>query len=45
MAMLVDKGICKYDDRVEKYWPSYGKNGKEDTTIEMVLEQVPQFTH
>ncbi len=38
VAMLVDKGICKYGDRVEKYWPSYGKNGKEDTTIEMVLE-------
>ena len=24
-------------EKVTKYWPEYGKNGKEETTIEMVL--------
>ena len=38
LAMLVDRGLCNYDDKVSKFWPEYAKNGKEDTTIAMVLE-------
>ncbi|CAI5443184.1 unnamed protein product [Caenorhabditis angaria] len=36
-AILVDRGLCDYSDKVTKYWPEYGANGKQDTTIEMVL--------
>ncbi|PAV70498.1 hypothetical protein WR25_19392 isoform B [Diploscapter pachys] len=38
LAMLVDRGLCSYDDKVSKFWPEYAKSGKEDTTIAMVLE-------
>ncbi|PAV56239.1 hypothetical protein WR25_15686 isoform B [Diploscapter pachys] len=37
IAVLVDRGVLKYEDRVVKYWPEYGANGKENTTIEDVL--------
>lgn len=37
MAMLVDRGYLSYDDLVIKYWPEYGKNGKNNTTIEDIL--------
>ncbi|CAJ0960185.1 unnamed protein product, partial [Mesorhabditis belari] len=36
-AMQVDRGACSYQDLVTKYWPEYGKNGKETTTIEQLL--------
>ncbi|CAB3411344.1 unnamed protein product [Caenorhabditis bovis] len=36
-AMLVDRGFCDYSDKVIKYWPEFGANGKQDVTIEMVL--------
>ena len=33
MGMLYDKGLFKYEDKVTKYWPEFGKNGKEDVKI------------
>ena len=33
LAMLHDKGLFEYDDKVSKYWPEFGQNGKEDITI------------
>lgn len=36
-AILVDRGLLKYSDKVTKYWPEFGQNGKQDITIEMVL--------
>ena len=35
--ILIDKGLLNTHEKVTKYWPEYGKNGKEDTTVEMIL--------
>ena len=35
--ILIDKGLLNVEEKVTKYWPEYGKNGKEDTTVEMIL--------
>ena len=35
--ILIDKGLLNSQEKVTKYWPEYGKNGKEDTTVEMLL--------
>ncbi len=35
--MLIERGELNLKERVTKYWPEYGKNGKEETTIEMIL--------
>ncbi|KAE9551492.1 hypothetical protein FO519_005286 [Halicephalobus sp. NKZ332] len=37
IALLVDRGHLNYDDRVSKYWPEFGQNGKENTTVRQVL--------
>lgn len=30
---LVDDGIVRYDDKITKYWPEFGQEGKDKTTI------------
>ncbi len=30
-------GLLKYDDLVTKYWPNFGKHGKDGVTIEMLM--------
>ena len=35
--MLIERGELDLKKKVTKYWPEYGKNGKEETTIEMIL--------
>lgn len=37
IAILVDRGVVKYDDLVTKHWPEFGKHGKRNVTIEMML--------
>ena len=37
VAMMVDKGLLEYDQKVEKYWPEFGKNGKNEITLADVL--------
>ena len=37
MGMLYDKGLFKYEDKVTKYWPEFGKEGKGDVRICDVL--------
>ncbi|EYC41843.1 hypothetical protein Y032_0553g3354 [Ancylostoma ceylanicum] len=37
VAMKVDKKECAYTDKVSKCWPEFGRNGKEDITIDMIL--------
>ena len=32
-AMLYEKGLFEYDDKITKYWPEFGQNGKEDLRI------------
>uniref|UniRef100_A0A0K0DH67 Beta-lactamase domain-containing protein n=1 Tax=Angiostrongylus cantonensis TaxID=6313 RepID=A0A0K0DH67_ANGCA len=48
MAMLVDRGLCDYSDKVTQYWPEFGQHGKHDITIEMILSHkagLPYFEH
>ena len=37
LHMCVDRGMLDYDDPVVRYWPEYGQNGKENTTIKHCL--------
>lgn len=37
LHMLVDQGLADYDDLIAKYWPAFGKNGKENITIRHAL--------
>ena len=36
-AMLVDRGLASYEDKVSTYWPEFGSAGKQDITIGMLL--------
>ena len=35
--ILIDREELNSKEKVSKYWPEYGKNGKENTTVEMIL--------
>ncbi|HJQ84205.1 MAG TPA: serine hydrolase domain-containing protein [Candidatus Binatia bacterium] len=35
--ILVDRGLLDLDSPVVRYWPEYGQNGKEATTVAMLL--------
>ncbi|XGW29897.1 hypothetical protein V3C99_009163 [Haemonchus contortus] len=37
VAVLVDRGLLNYDDRLVEFWPEYGTYGKENTTVEDVM--------
>ncbi|PIO61957.1 beta-lactamase, partial [Teladorsagia circumcincta] len=37
IAVLVDRGLLRYEDRLVEFWPEYGCYGKENTTVEDVL--------
>nr|WP_176392240.1 serine hydrolase domain-containing protein [Sphingomonas sp. CDS-1] len=43
-AMLVDRGLASYDDKVSRYWPEFGEAGKEDVTIGMLLSHQSGIT-
>lgn len=36
LAILVDRGLISFDDLIISYWPEFGKNGKEKTTVKML---------
>ncbi|MEX0838344.1 MAG: serine hydrolase domain-containing protein [Parvibaculum sp.] len=36
--MLADRGKLDLDAKVGQYWPEYAKNGKEETTVSMMLD-------
>jgi CubicO group peptidase (beta-lactamase class C family) len=36
-AMIVDRGLASYEDKVSQYWPEFGAAGKQDITIGMLL--------
>lgn len=45
--MLIDRGLLHPDEPVVKYWPGYGRNGKEKTLIRHFLDHtaaVPVLT-
>lgn len=37
IGKLVDQGKIQYDDLVTKYWPEFGKNGKQNVTIRWLI--------
>lgn len=37
VAMLVDRGLVRYEDPVQKYWPEFGATGKDQITIADVM--------
>ena len=37
IAHLVDSGRLSYDDLVTKHWPEFGRNGKENVTVAMLI--------
>lgn len=44
--ILVDRGLLKLHALVSEYWPEFAKNGKENTTVQMMLNHesaVPRF--
>ena len=36
-ALLVDQNLLDYNEKVSKYWPEFGQNGKDDITVADVL--------
>jgi CubicO group peptidase (beta-lactamase class C family) len=36
-AMIVDRGLASYEDKVSRYWPEFATAGKENITIGMLL--------
>eukprot|EP00928_Gymnodinium_smaydae_P031938 TRINITY_DN23275_c0_g1_i1.p1 TRINITY_DN23275_c0_g1~~TRINITY_DN23275_c0_g1_i1.p1 ORF type:complete len:456 (-),score=52.25 TRINITY_DN23275_c0_g1_i1:296-1663(-) len=37
VAMLVDQGHLRYDQRISEIWPEYAQHKKEETTIAMLM--------
>ena len=37
IALAMEKGLLKYEERVSTYWPEFSNNGKEDITIGMLM--------
>jgi len=37
LAMLVDRGLVGYNDAVAKYWPEFGRHGKQNVTLADVM--------
>uniref|UniRef100_A0A8R1IA76 Beta-lactamase domain-containing protein n=1 Tax=Caenorhabditis japonica TaxID=281687 RepID=A0A8R1IA76_CAEJA len=37
IAVMVDRGLMRFEDRVVDYWPEYGRYGKNVTTVQDVL--------
>lgn len=37
VALCVERGLLDYSELVTKYWPEYGLNGKENTTVGDIL--------
>ena len=45
MAMLYDKGLFCYDDKIAQHWPNFGQNGKENIEICDVLRHESGLAH
>ena len=37
IALAMEKGLLKYEEKVSTYWPEFSSNGKEDITVGMLL--------
>ncbi|CAJ0585688.1 unnamed protein product, partial [Mesorhabditis spiculigera] len=38
VALLVDRKLVSYDDKVASFWPEFATRGKEEITLQMVME-------
>ena len=43
LHLLMERGLCDLEDRVRRYWPEFGRNGKETVTIRHVLSHQGGF--
>ena len=46
MALLVDKGLVQYEEKVATYWPEFAQGGKDEITVADVMRHsggVPWF--
>jgi CubicO group peptidase (beta-lactamase class C family) len=43
-AMMIDRGLATYEDRVSQYWPEFGAEGKESITIAQLLSHQAGLT-
>lgn len=37
VALAMEKGLIKYEEKVSTYWPEFSCNGKEDITVAMLM--------
>ena len=37
MAIMKDKGLIKYEEKIGTYWPEFAQNGKENITVTDIL--------
>jgi CubicO group peptidase (beta-lactamase class C family) len=37
MALMKEKGLLDYNEKVSTYWPEFGNNGKQNITVADVL--------
>ena len=40
VALMVERGLLSYEDKVAKHWPEFGQKGKQDITVAELLRQV-----
>ncbi|VDO57012.1 unnamed protein product, partial [Onchocerca flexuosa] len=45
VALLIERELASYDDLVIKYWPNFGKNGKNNITIQMLFSHTAGLTY
>ncbi len=45
LHIMVDRGLVDYDCKVAKYWPEFGKAGKQDITVRQVLAHQSGLYH
>lgn len=43
-AMIVDRGLASYDDKVSRYWPEFAAEGKGELTIGQLLSHQAGIT-
>uniref|UniRef100_A0A914ZC62 Beta-lactamase-related domain-containing protein n=1 Tax=Panagrolaimus superbus TaxID=310955 RepID=A0A914ZC62_9BILA len=40
IALLIDRGLLSYEDKIVKFWPEFGKNGKDLITVQWILSHL-----
>ena len=45
VALMVDRGLLDYDEKVSTYWPEFAKNGKDNITVADVMRHEGGLAH